>query len=80
MIRNVNRAPACLPLHLMVSAPIQELVTSPERDQMEHPRRDLEIQGEGRESGALGALALGDSRALNALLKAISIFAGSVGS
>ena len=72
MIRNVNCAPACLPLHLMVSAPIQE--------QMEHPRRDLEIQGEGRESGALGALALGDSRALNALLKAISIFAGSVGS
>lgn len=37
MIRNVNCAPACLPLHLIVSAPIQELVTSPERDQMEHP-------------------------------------------
>ncbi|EDM15599.1 rCG60193 [Rattus norvegicus] len=37
MIRNVNRTPACLPLHLIVSALIQELVTSPERHLMEHP-------------------------------------------
>lgn len=47
---------------------------------MEHPRRDLEIQREGREGGALGALAFGDSRALNALLKAVSLFAGSISS